>query len=75
MLPDNVYREASRVLRVFAARACAWKAAGNIPAAASRMLALPLQQIHLGIVWRRLGKTDAQADEAHRFSGAGKCFG
>src|SRR5438552_563536 len=55
----------------------AWRlidSAGSKPTGPTARMAM-LQQIHLGIVWRRLGKTDAQADEAHRFSGAGKCFG
>ena len=55
----------------------AWRlidSAGWKPAGHTAKMAM-LQQIHLRILWRRLGKTNAQADEAHRFSGAGKCFG
>ena len=33
-----------------------------------------LQQIHLGVYRHCLSKTDANADEAHRFSRARKCF-
>ena len=55
----------------------AWRlidSAGSKPTGPTARMAM-LQQIHLSVLWRRLGKTNAQADEAHRFSGAGKCFG
>ena len=33
-----------------------------------------LQQIHLCIFGHRFGETNAEADEAHGFACAGKCF-
>lgn len=36
---------------------------------------LPLQQIELGVFRCGLGKADAKADQAHRFSSTSECFG
>ena len=47
--------------------------AGWKPAGPTAKMAV-LQQIHLRILRHRFGEPNAETDEAHRFSGAGKCF-
>jgi hypothetical protein len=41
---------------------------------ALRLPQLPLQQIHLRILWRLFGKANADADQSHRLSSASKRF-
>src|ERR1700757_4146750 len=66
--------EALRTHRAFGTERARVKGAGNMPAAGSRLLALPLQQIHLSVLQRWLGKTNADTDQTHGFAGSRECL-